>query len=129
VYDDLRRGVYTPVLRNKLFELYEVFDFANPNVCTGHRIASTVPTQSLYLMNSPFIMDMAKAAATRTLAAKDLSDEQRLDAAYRASLGRLPTERERTLVAEFLTKTGDRPKAWEAVHQSLFACIDFRYVE
>ena len=129
VYDDTRRGVYTPVLRNKLFELYEVFDFANPNVCTGHRIASTVPTQSLYLMNSPFIMDMAKSAATRTLATKDLSDDQRLDNAYRSSLGRLPSERERTLVNEFLTKTGDRSKAWEAVHQSLFACIDFRYVE
>ena len=131
VYDDLRRGVYTPVLRNKLFELYEVFDFANPNVCTGHRTASTVPTQSLYLMNSPFIMDMAKAAAARTMAAKDLDDNAKLDLAYRASLGRLPSERERTLVVEFLTKAGmsDRAKAWEAVHQSLFACIDFRYVE
>jgi Protein of unknown function (DUF1553)/Protein of unknown function (DUF1549)/Planctomycete cytochrome C len=131
VYDDTRRGVYTPVLRNKLFELYEVFDFANPNVCTGHRTASTVPTQSLYLMNSPFIMDMAKAAATRTMAAKDLDDDAKLDLVYRTSLGRLPNERERALVIEFLGKTGmsDRPKAWEAVHQSLFACIDFRYVE
>ena len=131
VYDDTRRGVYTPVLRNKLLELYEVFDFANPNVCTGHRTASTVPTQSLYLMNSPFIMDMAKSAAARTMAAKDLDDGAKLDLVYRASLGRLPSERERTLVVEYLGKTSgsDRQKAWEAVHQSLFACIDFRYVE
>ena len=93
VYDDTRRGVYTPVLRNKLFELYEVFDFANPNVCTGHRTASTVPTQSLYLMNSPFIMDQAKAAAARTMAAKDLDDNAKLDLVSRTSLGRLPSRR------------------------------------
>jgi cytochrome c553 len=131
VYDDTRRGVYTPVLRNKLLELYEVFDFANPNVCTGHRTASTVPTQSLFLMNSPFIMDQAKAAAARTMAAKNLDDSAKLDLVYRSSLGRLPSERERALVVEYLGKTpmSDRAKAWEAVHQSLFACIDFRYVE
>src|SRR5262249_49678892 len=58
-FTDTRRSVYTPILRNKLLELFEVFDFADPNVSTGRRNVSTVPTQALYLMNSPFVMEQA----------------------------------------------------------------------
>jgi hypothetical protein len=130
VFEDTRRSVYTPILRNKLLELFEVFDFANPNVCTGRRNTSTVPTQSLYFMNSPFIMDQAKAAAAKTLKTSGLDDAGRLTAAYRSALGRSPTEHERQLVLEFLSQTpeAERAKAWEGVYQSLFGCIDFRYV-
>ena len=45
-----------------------MFDFADPNVCMGRRNVSTVATQALYLMNSPFVVDNAKAAAKKLLA-------------------------------------------------------------
>ena len=32
---DVRRSVYTPVFRNRLPELFEVFDFADPNMVDG----------------------------------------------------------------------------------------------
>ena len=54
-------SVYTPVFRNKVLELFEVFDFADPNVCLGRRNVSTVAPQALYLMNSPFVLGQAKA--------------------------------------------------------------------
>ena len=82
-FADTRRSVYTPILRNRLHELFDVFDFADPNTCMGRRNVSTVATQALYLMNSPFVMDQARRSARRLLD-MPLADEQfRVDHAYR----------------------------------------------
>src|SRR5262249_30086084 len=56
VFDDVRRSVYTPIFRNRMNELFDVFDFPDPNMVMGRRNVSTVPTQALFMMNSPFIM-------------------------------------------------------------------------
>ncbi len=129
VFDDVRRSVYTPVFRNKVLELFEVFDFADPNVCLGKRNISTVAPQALYLMNSPFVLGQAKAAAKRLLAEPGLDDVGRVARMYRRALGRLPTATERRLALDFLAgEPGPRAAAWERLQQVLFACIDFRYV-
>jgi len=131
-FSDTRRSVYTPVFRNRLLELFEVFDFADPNTCMGRRNTSTVATQALYLLNNPFVMEQARRAALAALAVPGLDDAARLDRAYRAALGRLPTQRERQLALAFLNEAGnavaERVAAWERLYQTLFACIDFRYV-
>jgi hypothetical protein len=128
VFDDVRRSVYTPIFRNRLLELFEVFDFPDPNMVAGKRNVSTVPTQALYLMNSPFIMTQARNAATLSL--KDnKKDPERIDDAYRKALGRLPTPRERALALAYVSvATEQRLAAWERFYQTLFACVDFRYV-
>jgi hypothetical protein len=131
VFDDTRRSVYTPVFRNRLLELFEAFDFADPNLVTGKRTVSTTVTQALYLMNSPFAMDQARHAAKAALAVPNLDDVGRLERAYRIALGRLPTEKERQLALAFVagkTKPDERQAAWERLYQTLFACVDFRYV-
>src|SRR5207253_2992839 len=126
VFDDARRSVYTPIFRNRLHELFEVFDFPDPNMVLGKRNVSTVPTQALYMMNSPFIMTQARHAAALTLK-ESLKDTERIDLAYRKTLGRLPTQRERDLAAIYLSSV-PRVAAWERFYQTLFACVDFRYV-
>jgi hypothetical protein len=122
--------VYTPIFRNRLHELYEVFDFPDPNMVAGRRNVSTVPTQALYMMNSPFIMTQAQKAAALALKNSTVKDPKRIDDAYRAALGRLPTARERGLALEFLSVplAEQRLPAWERFCQTLFACVDFRYV-
>src|SRR5262245_50958334 len=130
-FDDARRSVYTPIFRNKLLELFEVFDFADPNISMGRRNTSTVATQALYFLNSPFVMDQARAAAKSVLAQPHLDDASRVERAYRLALGRLPTARERRLALAFVsaaTTADERLGAWERFYQTLFACIDFRYV-
>ncbi len=123
-----RRSVYTPVFRNNLLELFQVFDFADPNLVVGARASSTVAPQALYLMNSPFVMEQAQKAAKRTLA-KKMNTSDRIEYAYQLTLGRDPTGRERDLVSGYLQKTQGNPEtAWEQVYQALFASIDFRYV-
>jgi hypothetical protein len=135
-FDSRRRSVYLPVFRNNLPDVFEVFDFADPNTPTGRRNVSTLPSQALYLMNSPFVMDAARHAAEDILEL-DLPDAERLDLAYRRTLGRLPTEAERDLALHYIrslkssTKADPntaRLQAWSRLYQSLLASIDFRYL-
>jgi hypothetical protein len=131
-FDDTRRSVYTPVLRNRLLELFEVFDFADPNLVGGRRNVSTVATQALYLTNSPFVMEQARHAARKALAAPIRSDAERVARVYREALGRLPTDREQQLAMKFIATaagTEERLQAWAGFYQALFGCIDFRYVD
>ena len=42
------RSVYVPSFRNTQLDVLEVFDAANPNVVTGARTRSTLPTGSTF---------------------------------------------------------------------------------
>ncbi len=133
VFDETRRSVYTPILRNRLLELFEAFDFADPNLSIGRRNITTVPTQALYLMNSPFVMDQSREAARELLSQADLTDEQRVVAAYRTTVGREPTPRERSLAMRVISPSAENttpsPIAWERLFQALFASVDFRFLD
>jgi mono/diheme cytochrome c family protein len=124
-FTDTRRSVYTPAFRNRRLELFEVFDFADINASVGQRHTSTVAPQALYLLNHSFVVEQARAAAERTLA---LPDSDRLPAAFHRTLGRAPSAAEREKCTTFLGATPSL-EAWAQLHQALFACVDFRYLE
>ena len=131
-FDETRRSVYLPVFRTHLPEMFEAFDFPDPNLVSGRRNVSTVSTQALFLLNSPFVMDQARRAAKLALADETLTDAERLDRAYRLALGRMPSTAERDLVMKHLQSAvtpGQRLTAWERVFQVIFSSLDFRYVE
>ena len=93
---------------------------------------TTLPTQSLYLMNSPFVAQQARHAAERLVQQPDLSDEQRIELAYRWSLGRIPSPNERDLMLKYVR--GDNAEnagvdTYSGVFRTLFACLDFRYLD
>ncbi|MGE3805807.1 MAG: DUF1553 domain-containing protein [Gemmataceae bacterium] len=129
-FDDNRRSVYTPIFRNRLNELFEVFDFPDPNLVGGRRNVSTVPTQALFLLNNPFVMEQAKATAQNLLAKKELSDDQRVERLFQLALGRAPSPKEKTLAQATLAKGDDKAalENWTRLCQAVLACIDFRYV-
>jgi hypothetical protein len=133
-FTDTRRSIYTPAFRNRRLELFEIFDAADPNAVVGRRPVSTVATQSLYLLNSPFVMEQATAAARRLLAVPIAADE-RCGHAFRLCLGRPPTAAEHAAVSSMLGQQGagedheESTAAWTMVFQSLFGCIDFRTLE
>jgi hypothetical protein len=135
----LRRSVYLPVIRNDLPKIFEVFDFADPDVTTGRRDATTVATQALFLMNSSFVMEQAQHTAKRLLALPG-DDAARLTDLYRRALGRTPTEKETTAAVAFLARfkqsvLAKNPKAdvdveaWAAVCMAVFGCTEFRFVD
>ena len=121
------------MLRNALPELFEAFDFADPSVTTGRRDISTVAQQALFLMNHPFVMERAKQTAHRLLAEAAPDDTARIVLAYRTLLGRVPTNAEQNLAAEFLARSANddssRRAAWAQFVQALFASLEFRYLD
>ena len=136
-FSSVRRSVYVPVFRNTLHGLFAVFDVADPNLVSGHRTTSTLPTQALYMMNSPLVMDQAQHAAESLLAVANLVEATRVELAFERFLGRPPSDAERQLTRRYLKDfdgTGEadpaerRLLAWTGVCQSLLACVDFRYV-
>ena len=129
VFEDNRRGVYTPAFRNKRLELFEVFDFGNINQPMGQRNTSTVAPQALYLLNHPFVAQQASLAAAQTLAQNE-NDEARLTRAFTRILGRPPRAAERLSCQRFLANATCPPEeSWQQLHQMLFCSIDFRYLE
>jgi cytochrome c553 len=136
---DFHRAVYLPVLRDSVLESLALFDFADPNQVVGERSSTNVPSQALYLLNSPFVQGRAEAAADRLLALKSLSNADKVQRVYLLCLGRAPTQREKAAAADFLARypktlasegiaVGAQPKAtWTAFCQALFASADFLY--
>ena len=66
--DDLEnkaRTIYSFVDRERLAEIYRVFDFPSPDITASNRSTTTVPQQSLFLLNSPFVIARAQALVER----------------------------------------------------------------
>jgi hypothetical protein len=127
---DTRRSVYVPVFRNALPELFEVFDFADPSVCTGSRNVSTVAPQALFMLNNPWVIEQSRLAAGRLLGEADCTDDPaRVTRAYRMTLGRAPSDAEMRTALGFVGRADadGKPQAWAELYHALFASIDFRY--
>lgn len=136
-----KRSVYLPVVRNMLPDALALFDAADPNGVTAQRNETTVASQSLFLLNSPFVRDQSRAFAERLLADKSLSDPQRIEHAHRLAFGRTASVDEQSQASEFLAvylnapATQNRPEdvrrlaAWQSYCQSLLCSNEFVYVE
>jgi cytochrome c553 len=127
VFESTRRSVYLPVFRNQLPEIFETFDFADPNIQGGKRISSTIAPQALLLMNHPGVRAQSIAAAKRLLGQTELTTRERLERAYREVVGRKPSRREAELAAGFVGDSEDAER-WGSLYQTLFQTLDFRYL-
>ncbi len=120
------RSVYLSIVRDRVPEALEVFDFAGPEAVTGSRESTNVPSQALYLMNSAAVMALAERMAER-LEQAERDGKSRLEWAYRLALSRPPSgEEEANASAFFANYKGTNP--WAAFCQALLACGEFRYV-
>ncbi|MFM7052937.1 MAG: PSD1 and planctomycete cytochrome C domain-containing protein [Planctomycetota bacterium] len=98
---DNHRSVYLPILRDRVPESLEVFDFAEPAFVTGQRDTTNVPTQALYLLNSAEITRIADAFARRTIDA-GRTEAERVAAAFALAFGRQPSAGEMRACRDFL---------------------------
>jgi len=139
-YDNHRRSVYLPVIRNSVFDFFQVFDFAEPHVPNGRRASTVVTPQALYLMNSPFVKDQARAFAASLLRAPG-NVASRVRLAYLKAYGRPANEDEVDQALDFVDRYDQalagtesdaskrRARAWQSFCQVLFAGSEFVYVE
>ncbi|HZO86146.1 MAG TPA: DUF1553 domain-containing protein, partial [Verrucomicrobiae bacterium] len=110
-----RRAVYGYIDRQFLPPVYRTFDFANPDLHTPARLLTTVPQQSLFFMNSPFVVERAQALTA------DLGHGERgVDELYHRLFQREPSEREAERALEFVkdvepppSPPTNSPPAWQ----------------
>jgi hypothetical protein len=133
------RSVYLPMVRGVVPEMLSVFDMADPSLVVGQREITTVATQALYMMNSPFVIEQSKLMAER-LISDSSEDAIRADLAYMRALSRPATDAERDRLLSFVseyqtdlkangrTTESARQAAWSSACQALFATAEFRYV-
>lgn len=85
------RSIYLPLLRTLVPGSLEVFDFADQGLVSGQRETTTVPTQSLYLLNDTLVRKNALLFAESLLIRSEIDDRARVEQAYSVTLGRTPT--------------------------------------
>jgi hypothetical protein len=133
-----RRSLYLQQRRTQTLSLLGVFDSPSLVVNCVQRPVSTIPLQSLSLLNSPFLREQAEHFAGRL--AREAGDDctaKRLERSFLLAYGRVPTEAERAAAEEFLHTQrqayGDDDKrdelAWTDYCQMLLASSGFLYVE
>ena len=139
-YDNHRRSVYLPVIRNALFDMFQAFDVGDPTLVNAKRSSTTVAPQALYILNSPFAIEQARDFAKRMLSDSGLTDEGRVDRAYRIAFARPATAVEKKKALAYvvnhqvaLAKTESdsgkqREKAWTSFCQILLASNEFIYL-
>ncbi len=130
----VRRSVYLPVVRDRVFDVFTIFDFANPSVGTSKRSPTVVSHQALFFLNSPLVKESARAFS-RSLITSAPDDAQRIRLAHERAFGRPPTVEEVKRAEKFIASVPrrDSPDAeverWAAWCQMLFAANEFVYRE
>ena len=140
VYDSPRRSIYLMTQRLKRHPYLSLFDGADTNASTPRRQDTTVPTQSLFLMNDPFVHDQSTGLARRVLASA-ADEPARIRVVYEIILTREPTATDlaadQAFLAEYgkLLSTSSVPAdqrevaAWSALVRTLFTRNGFLFVD
>jgi hypothetical protein len=97
-----RRTVYGFIDRQNLPGMFRTFDLPNPDVSSAQRFTTTVPQQALFLLNSPFALEMARAAAGRAAQVSGGAPDAEIEALFRLVHQRRPAADELAFAREFL---------------------------
>jgi hypothetical protein len=124
--DTKRRSIYLLQKRNNLPAFLTTFDAPKPFTTVGRRDVTTVPSQSLTLLNDPGVARWAEQWAQRVMAAEAERDA-RVDLLFREGLGRLPLEQERRAALGFVAGSAG-VKEWTALAHSIFNLKEFIYL-
>jgi mono/diheme cytochrome c family protein len=135
-----RRTVYAAISRHDLAWMLRLFDFPDPNITSGGRTLTTVPLQQLFVLNSDFMLTIARAVAARLQAVTNSDqDGDRIRQAYLLLFGRVAKPRELELglaylrapepVAAEVSTAHNRPSRWERYTQALLASNEFLFVD
>src|SRR5205085_77237 len=96
-----RRTIYGFIDRQDLPNVFRTFDFANPDTSVGQRFQTTVAPQALFLLNSAFATERARALAQQSNFAALTNDTQRVAVLYQTIFQRAPRPTETRLALQF----------------------------
>jgi hypothetical protein len=139
-YDSRRRSLYLPVIRNHLYDVFQLFDAPDATVLNGDRATTTVAPQALFMLNSDLVGRASESLAAELLQRSE-SDVSRIQRLYRRAYGRDATVAEvgkaRALIADceslLREKEPDAAKrrlqGWACLCQAVVAANEFLYVQ
>jgi hypothetical protein len=123
-----RRSVYLFTKRSLPIPLLEAFDAPTGNSPCTRRLTTTVATQSLALLDDPFVRIQAEHFAKRLITDAGQDSTARVRRAYALALSRDPTPAELKASMEFVDRP-DREGAFVDLCQVLFDLNEFAYVD
>ncbi len=138
-YTSQRRSLYLPVIRNNVYDLFQLLDFPDPAVPSGDRATTTVAPQALLMLNSDFVMQSADELAKRLLT-ETVNDDERLSLLSQIVWGRETTATERQNNLAFLARvdqslamkvtdaTERKRQAWSILCHVTIATNEFIYI-
>jgi hypothetical protein len=135
----LRRGLYLFQKRDAPPPLQALFDgpSAVAESCPK-RYVSTVPLQSLYLLNNRFVLERARVFARRVFDQAGADPDRQIETAFSRALGRPPDDTERDTSRRFLAESSRDGGAADAAGppaglvlfcQALLNLNEFVYIE
>ncbi len=137
-YDEHRRSVYLPVIRNHLHDSFTLFDYTDASTSNGNRNTSTVASQALFLMNSEFLAEISGQLAERVLSIDAADDAARIDWLYMTTVSRSARDEEISLAKQYLERfaqlderenqDNQQQAAWQLICQALLISNEFVYV-
>jgi hypothetical protein len=89
-----RRSIYLKITRMEGPRFLELFDLPPPLQTRGNRDVTNVPSQSLALLNDPFVIDQALVWAERLIVRKDDTVDARLTSMFLRAFSRPPSGEE-----------------------------------
>jgi hypothetical protein len=117
-----RRTIYLEIRRNYLSSFLRAFNLPMPTAPVGQRQVTTVPAQSLTLMNSEFAHHQAKVWAQSLQG----GDDDKIRQIHLQAFSRLPSEGEVEWARSALAQLGDSP--WESLCHLMINRKEFLYV-
>jgi hypothetical protein len=139
-YDNPRRSLYLPVIRNHLYDVFQLFDATDATVQNGDRATTTVAPQALFMMNSDLVARVSERLAGELLKDTGSDDASRVRRLYVKAYGRDATPEERVKAREFLADCERelqssepdtdkrRTRAWACLCQVVVAANEFIYI-
>jgi hypothetical protein len=132
------RSVYGRLDRQNVPGILRMFDIANPDTAVHVRTKTTVPQQSLAVLNAPLVVAAARQVATRVdhEIGDSSSNDVRTVALWRAVLARSPSADERAAAIAWLAEETPRDESgkanftrWDRLAQALLATAEFQFVD
>jgi hypothetical protein len=99
-----RRTIYTKVIRNDRDPLLDVFDAPDNFNSTALRNVTTTPTQALFMINGPWMLERANALARRLEEFAPADHAAKIRQAFLLAYGRAPTPAEQVSGTAFLSQ-------------------------
>ena len=128
-----RKTIYGEIDRQNLPGIYRVFDLPNPDQSAAKRIRTTVPQQSLFMINSPFVMAQAKYLI-KAVVKNNEPQADKIKQLYRTLFQREPTSLEIEVGSQYImsaqqSHTPDNLAPWARYAQLLLCTNEFEFID